>query len=31
MNREQPMTFGDWMVATLVLLIPIINVVALIY
>lgn len=31
MNREQPMTFGDWMVTTLVLLIPIVNVVALIY
>ena len=31
MNREQPMTFGDWMVTTLILVIPLVNLVAVIY
>ena len=31
MEREKPLTFGDWMVTILVLAIPLVNVVALIY
>ncbi len=31
MDREKPLTFGDWMVTILVLAIPFVNVVALIY
>ncbi len=31
MNREQPLTFGDWMLTTFILIIPLVNVVALIY
>ena len=31
MDREKPLTFGDWMVTILVLAIPFVNVVALVY
>ena len=31
MDREKPLTFGDWMVTILVLAVPLVNVVALIY
>ena len=31
MDREKPLTFGDWMVTILVLAIPLVNIVALIY
>ena len=31
MDREKPLTFGDWMITILVLAIPFVNVVALIY
>ena len=31
MNREQPLTFGDWMVTILIMAIPVVNLVAIIY
>ncbi len=31
MNREQLLTFGDWMVTILIMAIPIVNLVAIIY
>ena len=31
MNREQPLTFGDWMVTTLIMAIPLVNLVAIVY
>ncbi len=31
MDRDQPMTFGDWMVTILIMAIPLVNLVAIIY
>ena len=31
MNREQPLTFGDWMVTILITAIPLVNLVAIVY
>ncbi len=31
MNREQPLTFGDWMVVILIMAIPLVNIIAVIY
>lgn len=31
MNREQSLTFGDWMMTILIMAIPLVNVVAIIY
>lgn len=31
MNRDQPLTFGDWMITILIMAIPLVNLVAIIY